>query len=94
MFKSADKPQFNLSYLDDGEIDAAIDKLPELTATDKLAASQQYAELQNKIIQEQAAVAVPYVQTYQRALSSDVRGYADNPAYPNVVFFYDLTRAG
>jgi peptide/nickel transport system substrate-binding protein len=33
------------------------------------------------------------VQTYQRALTADVQGYADNPAYPNVVFFYDLKRA-
>ncbi|MFB4276941.1 MULTISPECIES: ABC transporter substrate-binding protein [unclassified Nonomuraea] len=93
VFKSADKPQFNLSYLKNPGVDAAIDKLPELTATDQLAADQQYKELQQKIIQEEAAVAVPYVQKYQRALSSDVQGYADNPAYPNVVFFYDLKRA-
>ncbi|UBU11642.1 ABC transporter substrate-binding protein [Nonomuraea gerenzanensis] len=94
VFKSADKPQFNLSYLKNAEIDAAIDKLPELTATDKLAAEQEYQRLQQKIIQEEAAVAVPYVQRYQRALSADVQGYQDNPAYPSVVFFYDLTRAG
>ncbi|MFC5824265.1 ABC transporter substrate-binding protein [Nonomuraea insulae] len=92
VFKSADKPQFNLSYLKNGDIDSAIDKLPELTATDKLAAEDQYEDLQKKIIQDQAAVAVPYVQKYQRALSSDIKGYKDNPAYPNVVFFYDLTR--
>ncbi|MET8864987.1 ABC transporter substrate-binding protein [Nonomuraea sp. NPDC004580] len=92
VFKSADKPQFNLSYLKNAEIDAAIDKLPELTATDVSAAADSYEELQRKIIQEEAAVAVPYVQTYQRALSSDVQGYTDNPAYPNVVFFYDLKR--
>ncbi|MBF8185953.1 ABC transporter substrate-binding protein [Nonomuraea sp. K274] len=93
VFKSADEPQFNLSYLKNADIDAAIDKLPELTATDKLAADQEYEDLQKKIIQEEAAVAVPYVQTYQRALTADVQGYVDNPAYPNVVFFYDLKRA-
>ncbi|MCF6474594.1 ABC transporter substrate-binding protein [Nonomuraea sp. MG754425] len=93
VFKSADKPQFNLSYLKNTGIDAAIDKLPELTATDRTAAEQEYRKLQEKIIQEEAAVAVPYVQRYQRALSVDVQGYQDNPAYPSVVFFYDLTRA-
>jgi peptide/nickel transport system substrate-binding protein len=93
VFKSADKPQFNLSYLKNAEIDAAIDKLPELTATDRTAAEQEYRKLQQKIIQEEAAVAVPYVQRYQRALSADVQGYQDNPAYPSVVFFYELTRA-
>ncbi|MDA0636696.1 ABC transporter substrate-binding protein [Nonomuraea sp. MCN248] len=94
VFRSAEDVQFNLSYLKDGAIDEAIDKLPELAATDPLAADQAYADLQKKIIQEKAAVAVPYVQTYQRALTADVLGYVDNPAYPNVVFFYDLKPAG
>ncbi|MBB5076533.1 ABC transporter substrate-binding protein [Nonomuraea endophytica] len=92
VFRSKDQPEFNLSYLKDAEIDKAIDSLPELTATDQLKADQVYADLQKKIIQEKAAVAVPYVQTYQRALTADVKGYVDNPAYPNVVFFYDLSR--
>ncbi|TMR90807.1 ABC transporter substrate-binding protein [Nonomuraea basaltis] len=93
VFKSAEKPQFNLSYLKDSGIDAAIDALPQLTATDQLKADVAYQDLQKKIIEEEAAVAVPYVQTYQRALTADVQGYVDNPAYPNVVFFYDLKRA-
>ncbi|MEV4111153.1 ABC transporter substrate-binding protein [Nonomuraea sp. NPDC049695] len=93
VFKSADKPQFNLSYLKDPAVDKEIDSLPQLTATDQLQADMVYQNLQKKIIQEQAAVAVPYVQTYQRALTADVAGYVDNPAYPNVVFFYDLKRA-
>lgn len=94
VFRSADKPQFNLSYLKNPGIDRAIDALPQLTATDVLAADRAYADLQKKILQDEAAVAVPYVQTYQRALSAGVEGYADNPAYPNVVFFHDLKPAG
>ncbi|MGN9784000.1 ABC transporter substrate-binding protein [Nonomuraea sp. ZG12] len=93
VFRSKDKPELNLSYLKNAEIDAAIDELPKLTATDLFAAETSYENLTKKIMQEQAAVAVPYVQTYQRALTADVQGYADNPAYPNVVFFYDLKRA-
>jgi peptide/nickel transport system substrate-binding protein len=93
VFKSADKPQFNLSYLKNEGIDAEIDSLPRLTATDQAKAEAAYQDLQKKIIEEQAAVAVPYVQTYQRAVTADVQGYVDNPAYPNVVFFYDLKRA-
>ncbi|MEZ0076700.1 ABC transporter substrate-binding protein [Planotetraspora sp. GP83] len=87
---SADPVSFNLSYLKDDAIDKEIDSLPELTATDKAAAEKAYAELQTKIIGEKAAVAVPYVQNYQRAYAKSVQGYADNPAYPNVVFVYDL----
>ncbi|MEV4837327.1 ABC transporter substrate-binding protein [Nonomuraea sp. NPDC049486] len=93
VFRSADEVSFNLSYLKDEAIDKAIDGLPQLTATDQLAADQAYADLQKKIIQDEAAVAVPYVQTYQRALTADVLGYVDNPAYPNVVSFYDLKPA-
>ncbi|MEV0615204.1 ABC transporter substrate-binding protein [Nonomuraea sp. NPDC050404] len=93
VFKSSDKPQMNLSYLDDDEIDAAIEKLPELTATDQLAADREFQKLQQQIVQEQAAVAVPYVQSYQRVLSADVQGFVENPAYPNVVFVHDLSRA-
>lgn len=94
VFKSNPKPEFNLSYLNKPEIDKAIDALPELTATDRALAEQSYAEVQKKIIQDEAAVAVPYVQTYQRALSDGIEGYVDNPAYPNVVFFYDLKPVG
>ncbi|WP_084965450.1 ABC transporter substrate-binding protein [Thermoactinospora rubra] len=90
VFRSKETPDFNLSYLKDAEIDKMIDALPALTATDPAAAQASYAELQKKIIDERAAVAVPYVQTYQRALAAGVQGYVDNPAYPNVVFFYDL----
>ncbi|GAA0915128.1 ABC transporter substrate-binding protein [Nonomuraea longicatena] len=91
VFKSAEKPHFNLSYLKDAEIDKAIDALPALTATDKDMALQSYGKLQRTILQERFAAAVPYVQTYQRALSAQVKGYIDNPAYPNVVFFHDLS---
>ncbi|MEW9534272.1 ABC transporter substrate-binding protein [Microbispora sp. NPDC049125] len=90
VFRSADPVSFNLSYLKDPAIDKEIDGLPALTATDKTAAESAYADLQNKIIGERAAVAVPYVQNYQRAFSKTVQGYVDNPAYPNVVFVYDL----
>ncbi|GAA0413851.1 ABC transporter substrate-binding protein [Microbispora corallina] len=90
VFHSAEPISFNLSYLKDAGIDKEIDELPALTATDKTAAEKAYGDLQNKIINEKAAVAVPYVQNYQRAFAKSVQGYTDNPAYPNVVFVYDL----
>jgi peptide/nickel transport system substrate-binding protein len=93
VFRSADPVSFNLSYLKDPAIDKAIDALPELAATNKVAAEQSYASLQTQIIGARAAVAVPYVQNYQRALTSKVQGYVDNPAYPNVVFAYTLKPA-
>ncbi|WP_283138089.1 ABC transporter substrate-binding protein [Rhizohabitans arisaemae] len=93
VFRSAENVEFNLSYLKDPAVDAKIDTLPELTATDRAAAEKAYGELQATLIDERAAVAVPYVQRYRRAYLGGVQGYVDNPAYPNVVFFHDL-RAG
>jgi peptide/nickel transport system substrate-binding protein len=94
VFRSADPVSFNLSYLKDGAIDKTIDGLPALSATDRAAAEKAYADLQTEIIDTKAAVAVPYVQNYQRALSAKVQGYTDNPAYPNVVFVHDLAPTG
>jgi peptide/nickel transport system substrate-binding protein len=90
VFHSAKPVGFNLSYLKNDQVDTEIDKLPQLTATDRAAAEKAYSDLQTKIIDDNAAVAVPYVQKYQRAYAKSVQGYVDNPAYPNVVFFYDV----
>ncbi|GAA5075978.1 peptide/nickel transport system substrate-binding protein [Thermocatellispora tengchongensis] len=90
VFRSSDTPSFNLSYLKDAKVDAAIDALPEQTATDRAAAEKSYADLQTMLIDQHAAVAVLFTQNYQRAFAKGVQGYVDNPAYPNVVFVHDL----
>ncbi|MBO9521101.1 MAG: ABC transporter substrate-binding protein [Nocardioidaceae bacterium] len=90
LFKSAKEPYFNLSYLDDPAVDATIDKLPMLTATSPDQAAADYRSVQQRIIVEDAAVTPLYVLNDQRAYRSDFTGYADNPAYPNVVFVHDL----
>jgi peptide/nickel transport system substrate-binding protein len=93
MFRSEDEPTFNLSYYSDADMDAAIDGIQSLTVTDRAAAEQQYIELQQKLIDE-AAVVVPYVQSYQRALDASVGGYVDDPAYAQVPFVYDMYPLG
>lgn len=93
LFRSSKEPYYNLSYWNDPATDAAIDRLPALTATDREAAEEAYRTLQSGI--KEQAVAIPmYVQNYQRALSADIDGYVDNPAYPNVVFAYELSPTG
>jgi peptide/nickel transport system substrate-binding protein len=94
VFRSAEPPSFNLTYLKDPAIDATIDSLPQLTASDRPAAEKAYQGLQQQLIEEKAVVAPLYVQQYQRALSGQVQGYVDNPAYPNVVFAHDVTPGG
>ncbi|CAA9543960.1 MAG: Oligopeptide ABC transporter, periplasmic oligopeptide-binding protein OppA [uncultured Thermoleophilia bacterium] len=93
LFKSADPPFFNVSYLVDPAIDKQIDALPSLTATDREAAQASYEAIQTRLLEQ--AVAVPlYVVNYQRVLQKNVSGYVDNPAYANVAFVYDLTPTG
>lgn len=90
LFKTTDPPFFNMSYYSDAEVDKTIDALPSLTATDRDGANTSYVDLQKKLLDE--AVAIPlYVINYQRVFQQTVQGYADNPAYANVVYAYDLT---
>jgi peptide/nickel transport system substrate-binding protein len=90
LFHSAEPINFNLTYLDDSAIDATIDQLPQLTATNRVSAQTSYATLQRKLLVDQAVVAPLYVQQYQRVYAGGVDGYIDNPAYPNVVFVHAL----
>ena len=93
LFHSADPPYFNLSYYDDAHVDAQIDSLESMTATDRTAASAAYDSIQHTLI-DQAVAAPLYVQNYQRVFARTMSGYVDNPAYSNVVFIYDVRPTG
>lgn len=90
LYRSADPVVWNLSYWNDPAMDEVIDGLQALTATDRAKADQQYVDLQ-KTVSDQAISPPLGVVVYQRALSSSVEGYVDNPAYTGVVFVHDLT---
>ncbi|NUO98201.1 MAG: ABC transporter substrate-binding protein [Nonomuraea sp.] len=94
VFHSADPPVFNLSYLRDRTLDDLLDGLPELTVTDRVAAQAAYEQATGRVLDLRAAAAVPWVVTYQRAYLGGVQGYDDNPAYPDVVFVYELRPSG
>ncbi|WP_292717048.1 ABC transporter substrate-binding protein [Microbacterium sp. 13-71-7] len=93
LYHSADPAYFNMAYWNSPAADTLIDGLPALTATDRGAAQKSYEQLQ-QMVQDDAVSAVLYVQTYQRAWSGTVKGYADNPAYPNVPFVYGMGPGG
>jgi peptide/nickel transport system substrate-binding protein len=90
LYHSASPPYFNLSYWDDPQVDATIDGLQAVTATDRAKAQEEYVGLQ-KTISDQAISPILGVTNYQRAFASSVTGYVDNPSYSNVVFVHDLT---
>lgn len=91
LFHSAEPVSTNFSYLNDSNVDSSIEQLKSITATDRYAANQGYIKLQKDLIDK--AVAAPlFVSTYQRVYQSNLKGYIDNPAYPNVVFVYDVSQ--
>lgn len=90
LFHSEETPNFNLAYYSNPALDAQIDGIQALTATNREQAAAEYVTMQQTLIDD-AVVAVPYVQNYQRVLQAAVGGFVDNPAYAGVVFAYELT---
>jgi peptide/nickel transport system substrate-binding protein len=89
LFHSEDKPFYNLGYYSNPALDKQIDQVEAVLAVDKPKAEQMYIEMQKELFADAPAI-VLYTSNYQRAMLSSVKGYTDNPAYPNVTFAYDL----
>ncbi|GAA0915098.1 ABC transporter substrate-binding protein [Nonomuraea longicatena] len=93
VFRSKDPVVFNLTYLKDQVADNQIDQLPILSVTDRSAAEETVADLTERLLDQRTVAVFPWVVRYQRAYLGTVAGYDDNPAYPDVVFVYDLRPA-
>ena len=86
-------PYFNLSYYSDPTLDNMINRVEPLVATDRSAAEQLYKEMQVRILGT-APILFLYNSNYQYAMQNNFTGLQVNPAYPNVVFVYDLKPTG
>jgi peptide/nickel transport system substrate-binding protein len=93
LFHTEDKPFFNLTYYSNPKLDGMIDSAESLAATDRPKAIDTYKQMQNLLLQAMPAVSL-YTQVYQKAMQSSVGGFVENPAYPNVVFGYDVHPTG
>ncbi len=91
MFHSEEDPFFNLGYYKNPEFDALIDEANALTGRDRERAAELFRRAQ-AILVEDAAAAFVYDQSSVTAHTRTLKGYVDNPAYPNTVFFYQLRR--
>jgi peptide/nickel transport system substrate-binding protein len=92
LFRTEKEPFFNLAYYSNPELDAMIDEASVVAATDRDEATQMYERMQQMLVEDAPAIPL-YTQVYQRAMLGEVDGFEDNPAYPNVVFAYELTPA-
>lgn len=91
MFHSEDEILFNLGYYRNPEYDALIEEGNRLSGSNRQKAEELFIEAQ-KILIEDAAALFFYDVTPVHLMRKGIEGYVDNPAYPHVVFVYDLTR--
>lgn len=89
LFHSEKEIKCNMSYYSNPEVDKLIDNANIEAGVNREAAAQMYSDAQEKLIEDCPAIWV-YDAQYVRAISSKLQGYVDNPAYPNVVFWYDV----
>src|SRR5262245_18673510 len=93
LFHTEKQPYFNLAYYSNRKLDTMMATAERLAASHRAQAVRLYGQMQAMLVRD-APVVPLYVQQYQRTLLSSVRGYVDNPAYPNVTFAYNLHPAG
>lgn len=91
MFHSEEQTLFNLDYYKNPEFDKMIDQANEVSGVDRQKATQMFVQAQD-ILYNDAPTLVFYDLANTHIARTDVKGFVDNPAYPHVVFVYDLTR--
>jgi peptide/nickel transport system substrate-binding protein len=88
LFHSEGETLYNMSYYNNPEYDALIDDANVLAGTDRAAAERMFIDSQKILMDE--AVAIPMFDMKNTLVHrANFKGFVDNPAYPNVVFFYD-----
>ena len=91
LFATEDSPFFNLGYYSNPDYDDLIFTGDAITATDLEGAIEAFNEAQQILIDDNAAVFMLDVPDVS-VIADDIDGYVQNPAYSNVVRFYELTR--
>jgi ABC-type transport system substrate-binding protein len=91
MFHSEDEILFNLDYYRNPDYDAMIDEANALSGSDRPQAEELFIQAQEILIDDAVSLFF-YDLAPIHPIRADIKGYVDNPAYPHVVFVYDLTR--
>jgi peptide/nickel transport system substrate-binding protein len=83
------QPFFNLSYYSNPALDKQINQIESLVATNPSAGSALYRAMQVEILKN-APIVFLYNTNYEYAMMNTFSGFQVNPAYPNVIFVYNL----
>lgn len=90
LLHSEDQIVYNLSYLNDPELDAVIDDAIEKTVTDRAAAEADYVQAQ-KIVADNAYILNLYDQLHTFVINNGIQGVSENPSYSNAILYYNVT---
>jgi|AntRauMinimDraft_3_1070383.scaffolds.fasta_scaffold00910_4 peptide/nickel transport system substrate-binding protein len=86
-----DTPNFNLTWWCNEDFDSLINEAHSQASTDRDAAVEKFKQAQQMI--ESDALSINFWRLNRiHPKRTSLKGYQPNPAYPNVVFFYDLYR--
>jgi len=91
MFSLPSYQFFNLGYYNNSAFDTTIDNAVALEATNAAQALADYRSAQVMLYNDCPGLGVVDMKNLY-LMRSDLKGFADNPAYPLVVFFYQLSR--
>jgi peptide/nickel transport system substrate-binding protein len=91
MFRSEEEPFFNLGYYKNPEFDALIDEADSVSGIDIDAAADMFIEAQEMLVEDAAAIFILDIPDIH-VIRDDITGYVNNPAYPHIIFWYDLRR--
>jgi len=81
---------FNLGYYYNSTFDDLIDTAYSLEATDPTTSLQKYRQAQEMLLDDCPSIFF-YDLDNTHVIREVIGGYIDNPAYPHVVFYYNLT---
>jgi peptide/nickel transport system substrate-binding protein len=89
LLQTEKQPFFNLSYYSNTGLDKQISSVESLVATNPTAGGNLYRTMQVEIL-KQAPIVFLYNSNYEYAMNNKFSGFQVNPAYPNVIFAYNL----
>jgi peptide/nickel transport system substrate-binding protein len=89
LFRSSEKPSFNLSYWNNPAFDALIDEAATLTVSDQPTAQSKYIEAMTLLVDEAPGLFF-YDTKAVYAIPERIKGFSYNLNYPFTIFFYPL----
>ena len=89
LLESEKQPYFNLSYYSNPRLDKQINQVETLVATNRGGRHSCTGRCRGRSCSRRRSCSCT-TYNYQYAMTSNISGFQVNPAYPNVIFVYNL----